>query len=352
MKPSVNLKMEQELHDLVSKKKTVSPVWIYFGFKPTNTDSSPVDHSETAPICRLCGAKVAAKAGNTSNLFSHLKHKHPQQYTELKATGKATSAKSQPTQTSIKQSLEAGQPYSRNSKRWQQLTDSITYAVAKDSSPFTTVEKPGFKKMLSTFDHRYKPLSRKYFSKVGIPRLYNCTREKVETELKQDIKFFSATTDLWSSENLHPYMSYTIHYINDSWEMRNLCLQTAFLPADHTGENLAEALETCLDSWGLKKEKQVCLTTDSGSNIVCATSKLGWQRLSCFGHNLNLAVTKALKDDNRISRALGLARKIVSAFSNSWKRRRELKNVQAAKDLPEHNLIHVRIKHCTVAWLI
>ena len=65
------------------------------------------------------------------------------------------------------------------------------------------------------------------------------------------------------------------------------------------------------------------------------------QRLSCFGHNLNLAVTKALKDDNRISRALGLARNIVSAFSASWKRRRELMNTQAAKNLPQHSLINV-----------
>ena len=32
---------------------------------------------------------------------------------------------------------------------------------------------------------------------------------------------------------------------------------------------------------------------DNGSNIINATSKLGRKRLSCFGHNLNLAVTKS-----------------------------------------------------------
>lgn len=123
---------------------------------------------------------------------------------------------------------------------------------------------------------------------------------------------------------------------------KSLCLQTAFLPADHTRENLAEALETSLDSWNLKKDNQVCITTDSGSNIISATTILGRPRLSYFGHNLNLAVTKSLKDDNRIVRALGLARKIISAISTSWKRRRELKNTQHAKNLPEHNLIHVK----------
>lgn len=136
----------------------------------------------------------------------------------------------------------------------------------------------------------FRLASRKYFSKTAIPRLYTETREKVENELKQ-VKHFSATTDLWSSQTLHPYMSYTVHFINEAWEMKSLCLETSFLPQDHTGANLADALEA---NWGLKKVDQVCITTDNGSNIIRATNQLNWQRVSCFGHNLNLAVTKSL----------------------------------------------------------
>ena len=175
--------------------------------------------------------------------------------------------------------------------------------------------------------------------------MYSSTREKVQAELKGVI-FFSATTDLWSSEALHPYISYTVHYIDHLWQYHTRCLQTAFLPSDHTGENLADALETALATWGLNVRKQVCITTDSGANIVRACSLLGWQRLACFGHNLNLAVNKALKDDHRVSRALALARKIVSSFSTSWKRRRELKRVQSEKNLPEHSLIG----DCPTRW--
>ena len=155
------------------------------------------------------------------------------------------------------------------------------------------------------------------------------------------MEFFSATTDLWSSEVMHPYISFTVHFINKSWEMKNLCLQTTFLACDHTGDNLAEALQGAIDSWGLRQEQLVCITTDSGSNIINATSKLGWKRLSCFGHNLNLAVTKSLKDDYQVSRGLVLARKIVSSFSSSWKHRRELAKVQVEKGLPQHTLINV-----------
>ena len=129
--------------------------------------------------------------------------------------------------------------------------------------PFTTVEKSGFKKMLATFDPRYELPSRKYFSKTGIPRLYNSVKSTVEKELKE-MQFVSATTDLWSSEVMHPYISLTIHFVNQLWEMKNLCLQTVFLPCDHTGDNNAEALNKGLDSWNLKEEQLVYITTDYG----------------------------------------------------------------------------------------
>ena len=39
------------------------------------------------------------------------------------------------------------------------------------------------------------------------------------------------------------------------------------------------------------------ITTNNGANMISTACTLGWQRLLCFGHRLNLAVTNALKDD-------------------------------------------------------
>ena len=57
-------------------------------------------------------------------------------------------------------------------------------------------------------------------------------------------------------------------------------------------------MEATLDAWDLDVTNQVCLTTDSGTYIIIkATADLGWPRLSCFGHNMHPAITKAL--DNK-----------------------------------------------------
>ena len=59
------------------------------------------------------------------------------------------------------------------------------------------------------------------------------------------------------------------------------------------------------------------ITTDSGSNIKLACDLLNWTRLSCFGHNLNLAVGKGL-NDARVQRTLRrVCRSAVAAFFRS-----------------------------------
>ena len=144
------------------------------------------------------------------------------------------------------------------------------------------VEKPGFRTLLQSFDGRYRLPSCKYLSEIAISSLYSNERAKLLEELSRIAVHFSATTDLWSSAGLKLYISYTIYYINANWKLQSKCLQTHYLPGDHTSEILANNLAT-IDLWKLKSENQVCITTDSGRNIVKATRYLKWPRLSWFG---------------------------------------------------------------------
>ena len=143
----------------------------------------------------------------------------------------------------------------------------------KDRLPLNPIEKDGFKQMLQKFDPRYEPPSRNYISRTSLPELYAV--EKVKKKLSK-VTYFASTTDMWSSIGLIPYFSYTIHFVDDEWNIQSLSLGTHFLPADHTAEILAEAMESTLREWELKPSQQVSLTTDNGSNIVAAAARLSW----------------------------------------------------------------------------
>ena len=191
--------------------------------------------------------------------------------------------------------------------------------------------------MVSHFNPCYVLPSRSYFARTAIPNLYTEVRERIEQQLAKEAVLFSATTDLWTSGSCDPYITFTVHYIDKLWQLQSHCLRTAYLVEDHTGENIKESLLDTLHEWNLCETKVVAITSDSGSNIKRACSLLKWRRLSCFGHNLDLAINKAL-NDSRVTRVLKVCRQVVAKFSLSWKKKRDLASVQIEKNLPSHKL--------------
>jgi hypothetical protein len=177
----------------------------------------------------------------------------------------------------------------------------------------------------------------KYFTHSAIPSLYNEVREEIERNLLAEATHFASTTDMWTSRAQDPYISFTVHYVDSNWDLQTHCLQTQYLPSDHTGEVIMESLTEILNNWNLDITNHVCITTDSGSNVIRACRLLGWKRISCFGHNLDLAIRKGLEDP-RVDRVVSVCRKVVSAFTRSWKKSRDLKEVQEERGLPQHKL--------------
>ena len=93
---------------------------------------------------------------------------------------------------------------------------------------------------------------------------------------------------------MQPYLSLTVHFITDEWSLENACLQTSFFPSNHTGEEIAQGLRDGLESWNLSEDRLVCMTTDSGTNMIKAMRLNEWPSLQCFGHKLHNAIGKYL----------------------------------------------------------
>ena len=110
--------------------------------------------------------------------------------------------------------------------------------------------------MLSKFNPRYKLPSQNHFSRVVIPVLNSEIKSEIQQKMNyQHITFHAGTTDLWSSITSELYLSYTIYYIDKNWNMCCKCLQTHYMPEDHTAINLQEALTSSLEQWNLDSDK-------------------------------------------------------------------------------------------------
>ena len=277
---------EEGQHRLIVKRgKTTSMVWEHFGFEVTDEEQHHI-------TCRICYKVIAAPQSNTTNLSNHLRLKHRVIHDELirKQKDKTTTpTPSTHSQKSIPSTMFNSTPYPPNSEKRKKITAAIGHFLAKDMQPISTVEGDAFKKLIHALDTRYALPSRHHFSRVVLPNMYLQCREQVSNVVSKADNF-AATTDLWSSRTMEPYISLTLHFIDSEFCLNVRCLQTAFMPEDHTGLNIALGLRESLAEWGLPEGKLVCITTDTAANIKLAVEVNGWLRLQCFGHRLHLAI--------------------------------------------------------------
>ena len=143
--------------------------------------------------------------------------------------------------------------------------------------------------------------------------MYMELKEQVKLEIR-DVDHIAITHDSWTSLNNESYDTITAHFINESWELKTRVLQTTKVDGSHTAENIKEVMVATKEAWGFSNDPTV--TTDNAANEVKAFGILKWARISCMGHNINLAAKAGLSVPE-ISRLVAKGRIVVSFFHRS-----------------------------------
>ena len=233
--------------------------------------------------------------------------------------------------------LEMQSPIARSTPLWNKLTYSICYFIAKDMQPYYTINDVGFQHMIAEFQPRYTPPDRKTLATHYIPQMSDSETTRIQQQISE-AEYFAITTDLWTSIAKHSYIGITIHYVTNQFDLKNHLLATKEFSDAHTAENLAEILQRLLSEWKLSKDAVSAVTTDNGSNIVLAVDLAGWVRLSCFSHNLQLSVERAVATPE-ITKVFARCRRLVSHFNRSSKSSCLLKEKQQDLHHKQHNLV-------------
>ena len=326
-------------------EKAKSIVWNHFGFPARSGKFIQKDKRLRKEVyCKLCKRSLSYK-GNTTNMIVHLQSRHSAVYSEivdqLKTTGSAHSSAPLPIdQSSIEDSFKKLTPLPRSSSRWKALTNSVCYFLAKDLQPLSTANDQGFLHMLKVFEPRYTPPDRTTFGRHYLPELYAKEREKICKQMSDGLQWYDVTCDGWSSRANHSYLSVTLHYINNKWELKCFLHETGEMVEQHTAINLANYLEEVLDRWNLPVTQISAVVTDNASNITAAIAMLERQRLGCFSHTLQLSLQKALNLPV-MSRPIGRGKRLVSHFHSSVKSTNVLRQKQRDLKHKEHKLIQV-----------
>ena len=315
-------------------KKFRSDVWDFFTKVPGGKKV----------LCGLCKNEYSY-LGATSNLREHLLRYHKEKYKRNESgSNKASDGKEQTSMDAFFTRSKC--PPSRAKK----ITELIAFMVAKDLRPAAVVDGEGFKRLLSYLEPGYVIPSSVHIMDV-IRRKYTVAKEKLKRILAESGKTtqYSLTTDIWTSFANDAYISLTVHFIDECWELRSYTLTTYPFPEQHTGDNIVEKLKEVVGEYEIDDNSIFAIVHDQGSNFQRAGRLLEadkqWNSLNCAAHCLQLCVIEGL-GINAIAQALAAAKALVKHFHHSARATEELRKKQESMNQPTHKLVN----ECKTRW--
>lgn len=191
--------------------------------------------------------------------------------------------------------------------------------------PISVVDKESFKDFVSALNPKYTVPCAKTVS-GSLKSQFEKEKEELKKELKK-ADFVAVTHDSWTSIATVSYETVTVHYIDDSlgkWELMSKVLDTSAVGGSHSAEAIAGFLSGVKTRWQLP---EILAVSDNASVEVKTFNLLGWPRIGCFGHLLNLIVRKFL-EQSRTRNIIARCRNLVTFFHKSPQATTEYKKKQ------------------------
>ena len=311
----------------MSKRIKRSVVWDHFKKK-----------GEDKVTCNFCEAELAYSSG-TSSMRNHLAAKHPS------VSIKESASDTAPPQSKLTNYVQV--PRRCDSQRAEQLTQRICRMIEIDMQPVSVIEDEGFLQVLSFTEPEYVMPCRTTITK-RIEHRYegaSCQLKK----LLSTAEHVALTTDCWTALTTESYITITCHHIDKEWKLHADVLTTHSLSQRHTAENLAEAVNSAVDDWGLTGRVTTCVH-DNGSNIVKAMSPayVVWDSVPCYAHTLQLAIGDGFAV--HVVKVIGAAGRLVKHFHKSGPAAQSLKRKQEGMGLNTAAGPKTLIKSCKTRW--
>ncbi|XP_073718457.1 zinc finger BED domain-containing protein 4 [Misgurnus anguillicaudatus] len=261
-------------------------------------------------VCRHCSAELSrggasAKTYSTSSLIYHLKSRHPEHHAEYEkdtAAATATAAAKRkvapgpgtPT-PSVADLLEKAKKFANDSAKAKGITKRIMEFIALDDQPFSVVEDVGFRRLIDHIEPRYTIPSRRHFSDVCLPEMYNVISTNVHELLATDIAALSFTTDIWSSDvSPTSMLSLTAQWIDTDFKLQKIVLHSQEFRGSHTAVAISEAFANMFDNWRIDRSKVHAVVSDNARNMAKAMEDSKLKGIRCMAHTIQLAVNEGL----------------------------------------------------------
>ncbi|KAB1205139.1 putative AC transposase [Morella rubra] len=230
-------------------------------------------------------------------------------------------------------------------RRW------IVEFLIMDEMPFRTVQRIGFRKLVTRLEPRFKMPTR-YTIMKDCMELYIEERTKLKEAIVKESPRVCFTTNTWTSVQNVNYMCVIAHFIDRRWCLQKLILYFRRI-TNHNGATIGKEIEECMNFWGIAKI--LTITVDNatnndttieqvkkkqlggGANVVC---KHNFIHMRCAAHILNLIIHEGLKE---LDDSVAKIRNIIKYVKSSPQRLAGFKKAASDRFISERNFLQMDV---------
>ncbi|KAK8713332.1 hypothetical protein V6N13_148553 [Hibiscus sabdariffa] len=146
------------------------------------------------------------------------------------------------------------------------IKKALIHMIVVDELPFRIVEGEGFKQFLSIACPRFHLPSR-FTVRRDCLDLFNSMKKSLKNSFEQGTSRMCLTTDTWTSLQRVSYMVLTTHWIDNEWKLQKRIINFCPISA-HRGESIGQALEKCIQDWGIERVFTITVDNASANGVV------------------------------------------------------------------------------------
>ncbi|XP_062852522.1 zinc finger BED domain-containing protein 4 [Trichomycterus rosablanca] len=333
---------EKKQHTQAVFSKKTSKLWNHFSLSSADP---------TKVVCLHCNRTISRgkKTTNlgTSCLFRHMQRFHGHALENKSNLSGDVSTESQENQK-LMDTLETSEKFTDSHPVAKKITKLVAEMLALDLQPSTLVENDGLTRLLEYLQPQYCLPSSSYFTSTAIPEMYESVKEVVLMHLKEaegGIVHFTAS--IWVSSQTREYLTLTAHWVTFESHVRpqgqdfhcSALLGVSPIDCDYNMVSIQKQLEYLWDTWIVSSGLKIGFTVTDNQAIGNVLEDSTHALMHCFGHNIDVIVTEAIKSQRMVQNLLSIGRKICERVHRSEKAKEKLAELQKAYNLPENQLI-------------
>jgi hypothetical protein len=145
-------------------------------------------------------------------------------------------------------------------------------AIVMHEYPFNISEHEFFVDFIKSLRPSF-PIKSRVTIRKEILNMFLAEKERLYDYFKSVPCRFSATMDMWTSNQNKSYMCVTIHWIDDTWSMQKRIVNFVHVKGHHTGTKLSETFTELMVKWYIDK-RIFALTLDNASSNEVAVKDI------------------------------------------------------------------------------